>query len=96
MNLKPLGDRVIVLPAEGEEMLPSGLVLPDTAKEKPQEGRVLAVGRGEWHDDELVPLEVEAGDTVIYSKYGGTEITFEGRDVLIMSARDLLAVVDKK
>lgn len=96
MNLKPLGDRVIVRPNEGEETLPSGIVLPDTAKEKPQEGEVLAVGRGEWHDDELVPLEVEVGDTVVYSKYGGTEITVEGEDVLILSARDLLAVVDKK
>ncbi|MCC7076134.1 MAG: co-chaperone GroES [Acidimicrobiia bacterium] len=96
MNLKPLGDRVIVRPKEGEETLPSGIVLPDTAKEKPQEGEVLAAGRGEWHDDELVPLEVEPGDIVIFSKYGGTEITVEGEDVLILSARDLLAVVDKK
>ena len=95
MNLKPLGDRVIVRPNDAEETLPSGLVLPDTAKEKPQEGEVLAVGRGEWHDDELVPLEVSAGDTVVYSKYGGTEITVEGEDLLILSSRDVLAIVSK-
>ena len=95
MNLKPLGDRVIVRPNDAEETLPSGLVLPDTAKEKPQEGEVLAVGRGEWHDDELVPLEVEAGDSVIYSKYGGTEISADGKDLLILSSRDILAKVTK-
>jgi len=95
MNLKPLGDRVIVRPSEAEETLPSGLVLPDTAKEKPQEGEVLAVGKGEYHGDELVPLDVKVGDKVIYSKYGGTEITVDGEDVLILSARDLLAVIGK-
>ncbi len=93
MNLKPLGDRVIVRPNEGEETLPSGIVLPDTAKEKPQEGQVLAVGEGEWRNDELVPLTVKEGDTVIYSKYGGTEITVDGEDVLILTSRDLLAIV---
>lgn len=94
MNLRPLGDRVIVRPNEGEETLPSGIVLPDTAKEKPQEGEVLAVGEGERQDGELIPLNVSVGDTVIYSKYGGTEITVGGEDVLILSSRDLLAVVD--
>ena len=94
--IKPLEDRILVQPLDAEQKTQSGLVIPDTAKEKPQEGEVLAVGRGEWHDDELVPLEVEAGDTVIYSKYGGTEITVDGQDVLILSARDLLAVVGKK
>ena len=94
MSLRPLGDRVIVRPKEAEETLPSGLVLPDTAKEKPQEGEVLAVGEGEWHGDKLVELKVTTGDTVVYSKYGGTEITVDGEDVLILTSRDILAVVE--
>ncbi len=94
MSLKPLGDRVIVRPNEGEETLPSGIVLPDTAKEKPQEGEILAVGEGERVDGELIPLTVSVGDTVIYSKYGGTEITVDGEDVLILTNRDLLAIVE--
>ncbi len=93
MNLKPLQDRVIVRPKEQEETLPSGIVLPDTAKEKPQEGEVLAVGPGEYRDGQLVEVGVKVGDTVIYSKYGGTEIAVDGADVLILNARDILAVV---
>jgi chaperonin GroES len=94
VKIRPLEDRILVRPEEGEETLPSGIVIPDTAKEKPQEGTVLAVGAGRRGDDnELVPMEVKEGDRVIYSKYGGTEIKYEGEDLLILSARDVLAVV---
>ena len=95
MNLQPLEDRIVVRPAEGEEMTASGLVIPDTAKEKPQQGDVLAVGPGKRSDTtgELIPVDVSVGDTVVYSKYGGTEISAAGEDVLILSARDVLAIV---
>ena len=96
MNLKPLGDRVVVRPAdEDESRTASGLVIPDTAKEKPQVGEVLAAGPGSWNDDgdERIPLDVAIGDSVVYSKYGGTEFKYEGEDLLIMSSRDILAVV---
>lgn len=94
MNLKPLEDRIVVKPGEAEERTASGLVIPDTAKEKPQQGEVVAVGPGRVGDDnERVPMEIAVGDTVVYSKYGGTEITVEGTDYLILSARDVLAVV---
>ncbi|MDP8958444.1 MAG: co-chaperone GroES [Actinomycetota bacterium] len=94
MKLQPLNDRVVVKPKEEDEArTPSGLVIPDTAKEKPQLGEVLAVGPGEYDDGERVPLGVEVGDLVVYSKYGGTEFKFEGEDYLILSGRDLLAVV---
>jgi chaperonin GroES len=93
MNLKPLGDRVIVKASEQEEITASGIVLPDTAKEKPQRGSVLAVGEGRWVDGERVPLEVSEGDEIIYSKYGGTEVKLEGEDVLILSEHDILARV---
>ena len=95
MNLKPLGDRVIVKASEGEERTASGLVIPDTAKEKPQEGEVLAVGPGKYEDGKYVPMEVKKGDKVIYSKYGGTEVKVEGEDYLILSERDVLAIVEK-
>ena len=95
MELKPLGDRVIVEVLDEEETTISGIVLPDTAKEKPQRGRVLATGPGRYEDGKLVPLDVVEGDEVVYSKYGGTEITTEGDDVLILNARDVLAVVTK-
>lgn len=95
MNLKPLGDRVVVKPSPAEEKTPSGIVLPETAKEKPQEGEVVAVGTGEYKDGQKVPLEVKAGDKVIYSKYGGTEIKIEGEEYLILSERDILAIVTK-
>jgi chaperonin GroES len=94
MKLKPLGDRVIVKAIEQEEVTASGLVLPDTAKEKPQRGRVLAVGAGRYVDGERVPLEVSEGEEVIYSKYGGTEIKVEGEEVLILQEHDILAKVD--
>ena len=93
MKLKPLGDRVIVKAVEQEEVTASGIVLPDTAKEKPQRGSVLAVGDGRWVDGERIPLEVSEGDEVIYSKYGGTEVKLDGDDVLILSEHDILARV---
>ncbi len=95
MNLKPLGDRLIVKASEGEERTASGLLIPDTAKEKPQEGEVLAVGPGRYEDGKYVPLEVKVGDKIIYSKYGGTEVKIAGEDYLILSERDVLAIVEK-
>ena len=95
VSLQPLEDRIVVKPSEGEEMTASGLVIPDTAKEKPQEGEVLAVGPGRFEDGNRVPLDVKVGDKVIYSKYGGTEVKVKGEDYLILSARDVLAVVAK-
>jgi chaperonin GroES len=97
MNLQPLDDRIVVRPSEAEEKTASGLVIPDTAKEKPQQGEVLAVGPGRRADNtgELIPLDVAVGDTVVYSKYGGTEITVEGEDLLILTGRDVLAKVKK-
>jgi len=98
MNLQPLDDRIVVRPSESEETTASGLVIPDTAKEKPQQGEVLAVGPGRRAENtgELIPLEVAVGDTVVYSKYGGTEITIESEDLLILTGRDVLAKVAKK
>jgi chaperonin GroES len=98
MKLHPLEDRIVVRPGESEETTASGLVIPDTAKEKPQQGEVIAVGPGRRADNtgDLVPVDVAAGDTVVYSKYGGTEITFEGEDLLILSSRDVLAKISKK
>ncbi|MDE0927951.1 MAG: co-chaperone GroES [Acidimicrobiales bacterium] len=95
MNLQPLEDRIVVRPSESEETTASGLVIPDTAKEKPQQGEVLAVGPGRRSEQtgELVPMEVAAGDTVVYSKYGGTEISNAGEDLLILNARDVLATI---
>jgi chaperonin GroES len=93
MNLQPLEDRIVVRPAEAEETTHSGLVIPDTAKEKPQQGEVLAIGPGRRaeHTGELIPIDLAVGDTVVYSKYGGTEITVDAEDVLILSSRDVLA-----
>ena len=93
MNLQPLEDRIVVRPAEAEETTISGLVIPDTAKEKPQQGQVLAVGPGRRAENsgEIIPVDLAAGDTVVYSKYGGTEITVDGEDLLILSSRDVLA-----
>ena len=97
MQLKPLDDRIVVKPGEAEEKTASGLVIPDTAKEKPQQGEVLAVGPGRRSEQtgEIIPLDVKVGDTVLYSKYGGTEITIEGDDLLILTSRDVLAIVEK-
>jgi chaperonin GroES len=95
-NLKPLEDRIVVKPQEEEETTVSGIVIPDTAKEKPVEGKVVAVGPGRFEEGQRVPIDVKVGDSVIYSKYGGTEVKVEGEEYLILSARDVLAVIDKK
>ena len=97
VSIKPLEDRIVVQPLEAEQTTASGLVIPDTAKEKPQEGKVVAVGEGRWDDSgaKRVPLDVSEGDVVLYSKYGGTEVKYAGQDYLVLSARDLLAVVEK-
>ena len=94
-NLKPLEDRIVVRANEEENTTSSGIVIPDTAKEKPQEGSVVAVGPGRFEDGARVPLDVAVGDNVIYSKYGGTEVKVEGDEYLILSARDVLAVISK-
>lgn len=91
--IKPLGDRVIVEAIAKEETTASGIVLPDTAKEKPQEGKVIAVGSGALVDGQRVALEVKEGDRVIFSKYAGTEVKYEGRELLIMRENDILAVL---
>jgi chaperonin GroES len=96
VSIKPLEDRVVVQANEAETTTASGLVIPDTAKEKPQEGTVIAVGPGRIDDNgNRVPLDVSVGDVVIYSKYGGTEVRYGGEDYLVLSARDLLAVVER-
>ena len=95
-NLKPFEDRIVVRANEEENTTSSGIVIPDTAKEKPQEGTVVAVGPGRFEDGVRVPLDVAVGDKVINSKYGGTEVKVEGDEYLILSARDVLAVVAKK
>ena len=96
VSITPLEDRVLVRPLDAEQTTASGLVIPDTAKEKPQEGEVLAIGPGRIDDKgNRVPLDVAVGDKVIYSKYGGTEVKYAGEEYLILSARDVLAVVTK-
>ena len=95
-TIKPLEDRVLVLPLEAETTTASGLVIPDTAKEKPQEGRVIAAGPGRVDDKGVrVPMDVSEGDVVVFSKYGGTEGKYNGEDYLLLNARDILAVVEK-
>ena len=94
--IKPLEDRIVVQPVDAEETTASGLVIPDTAKEKPQEGTVLAVGPGRYDDNgKRIPIDVVEGDVVIYSKYGGTEVKYSGKEYLLLSARDVLAKVAK-
>ena len=97
MSLQPLEDRIVVKPSDAEETTASGLVLPDSAQEKPQQGEVLAAGPGRRSDQtgDLIPVDVNVGDIVVYSKYGGTEITVDGDDVLILNARDVLAKIVK-
>ena len=92
--IKPLEDRIVVQAVEAETTTASGLVIPDTAKEKPQEGTVLAVGPGRFEDGARVPLDVKVGDKVLYSKYGGTEVKYSGEEYLVLSARDVLAVLE--
>jgi chaperonin GroES len=97
MALKPLDDRIVVKPNDAEQTTASGLVIPDTAKEKPQQGTVLAVGPGKRSENtgEIIPLGISEGDVVVYSKYGGTEISVDGQDVLILSSRDVLGIITK-
>ena len=96
VSIKPLEDRIVIKQVEAEQVTSSGLVIPDTAKEKPQEGEVVAVGPGRIDDNgNRVPLDVAEGDVVIFSKYGGTEVKYEGQEYLLLNARDILAVVTK-
>ena len=94
VNIKPLEDRVLVQIVEAETTTASGLVIPDSAKEKPQEATVVAVGPGRWHDDDdRIPMDVKEGDTVVFSRYGGTELKYDGQEYLLLNQRDILAVV---
>jgi chaperonin GroES len=95
ISIKPLEDRIVVKANEAEQKTASGLVIPDTAKEKPQEGTVIAVGPGRFDDGVRVPMDVKVGDNVIYSKYGGTEVKYNGEEYLVLSARDVLAILEK-
>jgi chaperonin GroES len=92
VKLQPLGDRVVVKPMEGEEVTKGGIILPDTAKEKPQEGKVLAIGPGRLSEDgKRIAMEVKVGDVVLYVKYGGTEVKIDGEELMILNERDILA-----
>jgi chaperonin GroES len=94
-RIEPLEDRVVIRPLEGEEVTASGLVIPDTAKEKPQEGEVIATGPGRWDEDgeKRIPMDVKEGDRVLYSKYAGTEVKIEGEELLVVPGRDILAII---
>jgi chaperonin GroES len=95
MSVKPLGDRVLVQAIEQEEVKKGGIIIPDTAKEKPQEGKIIAVGAGKRDDSgKLIPMDVKKGDRVLFSKYGGTEIKIDGKDYLIMREDDILGILD--
>ena len=95
LNLKPLGDRLIVEPSESEEMTASGIILPETAKERPQQGKVLAAGPGRRDEDgKRIEMDVKAGDNVLFAKYSGTEVKMEGKKLLILKETDILAIVD--
>lgn len=97
MKLRPLGDRIVVEPLEAEEKTKGGIILPDTAKEKPQEGKVVAVGKGKVDENgKLIPMEVKLGDKILYGKYAGTEVTIEGKEYMILREEDVLAVLDEK
>jgi chaperonin GroES len=97
VSIKPLEDRIVVRPVDAEQVTASGLVIPDTAKEKPQEAEVIAVGPGRFNEDgdARVPLDVKVGDRVIFSKYGGTELKYDGKEYLVLSARDVLAIIER-
>ncbi len=95
VSIKPLEDRVVIKQVEAEQTTSSGLVIPDTAKEKPQEGEVVAVGPGRMSGDKRIPLDVSVGDRVLYSKYGGTEVKFGTDEFLVLSVKDVLAVVER-
>ena len=97
MNLKPLDDRIVVRPSEAEQTTVSGIVIPDTAKEKPQQGKVIAAGKGKAKDDgKVLPLDVKAGDTILFGKYSGQDIKIDGEEYLIMREDEVLAVLDSK
>jgi chaperonin GroES len=97
VSVKPLEDRIVVRPVEAEQVTASGLVIPDTAKEKPQEAEVVAVGPGRFNEDgdARIPLDVKVGDRVVFSKYGGTELKVGGEELLVLSARDVLAIIER-
>ncbi|MCM8785230.1 MAG: co-chaperone GroES [Candidatus Omnitrophica bacterium] len=96
-KIRPLGDRVVIEPLEAEEKTKGGIILPDTAKEKPQEGKVVAVGKGKTNEKgELIPLEVKVGDKVLYGKYSGTEVTVDEKQYIILREEDILAIVEEK
>jgi chaperonin GroES len=96
-KIRPLGDRVVVEPLEAEEKTKGGIILPDTAKEKPQEGKVVAVGKGKVNDKgEVIPMEVKVGDKVLYGKYAGTEVTVDDKQYIILREEDILAIVEEK
>lgn len=97
VSIKPLEDRILIQTLDAEQTTASGLVIPDTAQEKPQEGKVVATGPGRFDEDggKRIPLDISVGDVVIYSKYGGTEVKYEGDEYLLLSARDVLAIVEK-
>ncbi len=96
-KIRPLGDRVVVEPLEAEEKTKGGIILPDTAKEKPQEGKVVAVGKGKVNDKgEIIPMEVKVGDKVLYGKYAGTEVTVDDKQYIILREDDILAIVEEK
>jgi chaperonin GroES len=95
VSLRPLGDRVLVKPVEKQDEMRAGLIIPDTAKEKPQEGEIIAAGKGKIGDDgKLIPMDVKAGDRILYGKYSGTEVKIEGQEYLIMHQEDILGIVD--
>ena len=95
VSIKPLEDRIVVRPLDAEQVTASGLVIPDTAKEKPQEAEVIAVGPGRFNDDgDRIPVDIKVGDKVIFSKYGGTELKYGGKEYLVLSARDVLAIIE--
>ena len=96
ISIKPLEDRVVVKTNEAEQKTASGLVIPDTAQEKPQEGTVVAVGPGRFDDGVRVPMDIKVGDVVLYSKYGGTEVKYNNEEYLVLSSRDVLAIIEKK
>ena len=94
--MKPINDRVVIKPAPAEETTKGGIIIPDTAKEKPQEGTVMAVGPGRFENGNRIPLDIKEGDVVLYSKYGGTEVKYNNEEYLVLSSRDVLAIIAKK
>ena len=96
ISIKPLEDRIVVKANEAEQKTASGLVIPDTAKEKPQEGTVISVGPGRFENGNRIPLDIKEGDVVLYSKYGGTEVKYNNEEYLVLSSRDVLAIIAKK